>query len=515
MAKITEYKRTEREQKAFEFWLKNPVDAVKTWFGATPDDHQGDILNALFGKQDRVAVKSAHGAGKSTAMSWAGWIFLNCYIDSRVVATAPTFSQLHDALWPEFAKWRGKMPSEMKNEWRISGGHIRHKINENTWFAVSRTSNKPENMQGFHNQHILIVGDEASGIPQNVFEVIEGTLSEAGQEGRVAKLALTGNPNFNAGEFYDAFHKHQELYYRVTVSGCPDFLPGLGIESGEIHKEHGKCFYAPRVTKKYRMNMERKYGKDGAVYDVRVRGVFPRMDDFAVIALSWAQAATTIPLPDFDQQAHGCTIVLDVARFGGDETVEGIFRCGVPILPFKTWAKTSTEQCVDILVEAVRKVTTMGLRVDMVIVDEPGIGGGVIDAARRRGVPVTPYNGGGTMTRGADPDEDVRMFLNRRSRDWWSLRRKMELGLLPIPDDDVLVAQLASVRYDYSENQKILVESKRRIRERLGDGASPDRADVLVMGTAPWYSTGATNTSFTKSDIILGDERAKAELDLW
>ena len=61
-------------------------------------------------------------------------------------------------------------------------------------------------------------------------------------------------------------------------------------------------------------------------------------------------------------------------------------------------------------------------------------------------------------------------------------------GLVHIPDDETLVNQIASVKYEYSLNDKIQVETKRKMRERLGDDASPDRADALVMGLAPHYS---------------------------
>ena len=111
---------------------------------------------------------------------------------------------------------------------------------------------------------------------------------------------------------------------------------------------------------------------------------------------------------------------------------------------------------------------------------------------------------------GRDPDEEVRMFLNRRARDYWTGRRKLELNELPLPDDDTLIAQAASLQYDYAENQKIFVESKKKLTDRLGEEASPDRIDVIVMGCAPWYSTVTTNTTISEGDIAVGDDRPTA-----
>ncbi len=130
---------------------------------------------------------------------------------------------------------------------------------------------------------------------------------------------------------------------------------------------------------------------------------------------------------------------------------------------------------------------------------------------------ITPYNGGQGMVKGQDPDDDCRMFPNKRSRDYWVVRRRLELEDLPLPDDDVLVAQMASVHYDYNEKERIQVESKKKMRERLGEDASPDRADVIVMGCAPWYSLGATNNIITAADVGFGQDRElfqQMELDI-
>lgn len=508
------------EAKAMQFWRENPVDAVKDWFKVTPDDWQGDVLNGLLGKNakfDRMAVKSAHGPGKTAVEAWTGWVFLNVYEDSRVVATAPTQAQLGDILWPEYAKWYSKMPQSMQDMWLISGGHIRSIIKPKTWFAVSRTSNRPENLQGFHGSHILVQCDEASGVPQPVFEVIEGALSEAGEEGKIAKLQLAGNPNFTTGELFDAFHRNQSMYERITVTGDPLLLGWLEVAQGAYHKEHGRVFFSKRVKEKYRANMEKKYGLEGAVYDVRVRGVFPRQDDFAVIPLEWAERNSGRELPGFDDVADGVTLVLDPARFGGNESVLGAFRKGVPCAPLECKPKTSTHAAADMVSEAKRKYEAMGLQVVRVIVDEPGVGGGVIDELNHRGIPVTPYNGGVTMKAGIDPEDECRMFANRRARDYWLVRRRLELNNLPLPGDDgTLVAQMASIRYDYNEQQKIVIESKKKLTDRLGAEASPDRADVIVMGCAPWTSLqGTGNVDVGETDIIMGEDRPLAEQELW
>lgn len=497
-----------REAKAIEYWTNNPVEAMKDWFKVTPTDYQGDILTDMFtghNRETRIAIKSAHGVGKTTLTSWAGWYWLITRRPSRVVATAPVQAQLRDVLWPEYAKWWSKMPEGLKEQWMISGEHIRNKESPKDWFAVSRTSNRPENLQGFHHQSLMIQADEASGVPGPVFEVIEGALSESELPGSEAVLLMTGNPNFTAGEFYHAFYKNSDIYKRYTITGDPTTEPT---------KNCGKFYVSKRVTAKYRSTMAKKYGTTGSVYDVRVRGMFPRMDDGAVIPLEWAERAVRVPLPHFDKVADAFTLVLDVARKGADETVLGVFRRN-HCISMKAWPKTSTEECVDIIKEKFDLLEDRGYRVDKCIVDEPGVGGGVIDSGLRRGLPITPYNGGQTMKVDKDPEEDQRMFANRRTRDWWNVRRCMEREDVHIPDDEELINQLASVQYDYNEREKILVESKRKMRDRLGDDASPDRADVIVMGLAPWYSVQETAFAVDMRDVFYGEDRPQPETDLW
>lgn len=494
--------------KAFAYWRANPVEAIKDWFGVTPEPYQGDVLNALLAEDgvSRVAVKSGHGVGKTTIESWCHWVYLLTRPHSRIPCTAPVASQLGDILWPEIAKWHEKMPEELKNMWSLSSTHVRHKQFEKTWFSVARTSTKAENMQGFHNDNILVICEEASGIPHFIFEVIEGILSNAEEEGQEAKLLMAGNPTQTSGEFYNAFHKNRSLYHRFTVSG-DTVLP--------VDKNGGKLYTSRRVSAKYRDTMASKYGKDSAVYDVRVRGLFPKSADDVVIPMELAEAAQYVNLPVFDKVRDPITLVMDVARFGGDETVLGVFRRN-HCLQMLTWPKTSVTQCVDILYEAYHN-PRWDTYIGRVIVDEPGVGGGVVDGAINRGIPVTPYNGGQTLKTDVDPPEDIRMFSNRRSRDWWNVRLLMQAKAVHIPMDEVLVNQLASVKYDYF-NEKIKVESKKEMRERLGEDASPDRADVIVMGLAPYFSfkdTGAVPQDLIDfvNAVYYGQERPTMDMD--
>ena len=78
--------------------------------------------------------------------------------------------------------------------------HIRQKNREERWFAVARTATKPENMQGFHEDNMLFIVDEASGVADDIMEAIQGTLPGVNN-----KLVACGNPTRASGFFYDCF----------------------------------------------------------------------------------------------------------------------------------------------------------------------------------------------------------------------------------------------------------------------------------------------------------------------
>lgn len=497
-------------EKAILGWRVQPTMFVQDVFGAQPEDYQADMMNELFVEDhNRLAVKSAHGTGKTTSLSWVGWYFLMCYALSRVVATAPVQAQLRDVLWPEFAKWHAVMPRQLRDMWSLSSEHIRHNAAPNEWFAVARTSNKPENLQGFHNENLLILIDEASAVPSNVFEVIEGALSDAEGKTGKSKLAMAGNPNFASGELFDAFGRNKHLYRRFTLSGDPET---------KFTNRDGQSYVSKRVSATYRRTIGEKYGYNGPVYDVRVRGQFPAMDDRAVLPLEWLERAQHLPLPHFDDVADGVIIALDPARYGEDESALCVRRRNA-IIKLEARGKLSNVENARWVDEEVSYWEGEGIRVLDIRVDEPGVGGGVIDILRADpkdkgyGRAVTAYNGGMGLDPVRDSDEDRRTYVNRRSRDWFHVHNLLRDQNLILPVDETTVNQGASVHFEYMDNQKKKVESKQKLKARLGKGSSPDRMDVIVIACAEGYSMADEigSTPVNEEDVIHGRERPQMD----
>ena len=223
----------------------------------TPDDWQHNALNDL-ARYPKVSIASGQGVGKTALQSAALLWFLMCHRNARVVVTAPTQRQLNDVLWSEVAKWRERSP-RLKEMLGYTKTRVYLKGFENRWFAVARTATKPENMQGFHEDNMLFIVDEASGVGDPIMEAILGTLSGANN-----KLLLCSNPTKNFGIFYDSHHSDRELYATHKVSALDSI----------------------RTNKENIQSLIRKFGRRSNVVRVRVDGEFPIDEDDVFITMS-------------------------------------------------------------------------------------------------------------------------------------------------------------------------------------------------------------------------------------
>ena len=166
---------------------------------------------------------------------------------------------------------------------------------EKRWFAVARTATKPENMQGFHEENMLFIVDEASGVAEPIMEAILGTLS-----GPNNKLLLCGNPTKTSGTFYDSHTnaKIRPLYRSRRVS------------SRDV----------ARTDKENIEMLERRYGKESNVVRVRVDGEFPLQEDDVFIPIHLLERSIKT---DYEPRENPLSLQIgvDVARFGDDKTV--------------------------------------------------------------------------------------------------------------------------------------------------------------------------------------------------
>jgi len=434
----------------------DPVFFVEEIIGAKPQKWQANALRAI-AKNDRVSIKSGHGVGKTAFESWVVLWWLLSHYPCKVAVTANTAHQLSDILWTEIDKWARGLPEGFKNLLEFKNDKISLKGASDS-YAVARTSRRenPEALQGFHSENMLFICEEASGIPDVVFQVAEGALSTKG-----AKVVMCGNPTRSDGFFYESFHSMRHMWHNITVS----------------------CHEGDYVSQEFLDNMAEKYGVESNVYRVRVLGDFPTQSDDVLVPLHIVEEATVR-----DIEASPTTPVvwgLDVARFGGDRSALAKRQGQVLIDPIKTWQNKDLMELAGIVLTEY-EACNYKTRPQAIYIDAIGLGAGLADRLRELDLPAVAVS----VSETASLKE---RFGRLRDELFWNAREWFEGRDVKIPEDDTLIQEITSIRYKYLSTGKLKVESKDEMKRR--GQRSPDVADAFVLTFA---EQGASAMGYTK-----------------
>ncbi len=403
-----------------------------------PTPQQEQLLTAVAQPGARVAVRSGHGTGKSTALSMAALWFLATRPQAVVPCTAPTSHQLQDILWRELRRLIARMSEEDRVRFAVTSDRIQ--LKDAAGMIVARTS-RPENpdaLQGFHAPEMLFVIDEAAGVHEKVFEVARGALST-----KSARVALAGNPTRLTGYFHSAFHLARNTWTRL----------------------HFSCLESPLVAPSYPAELAAEYGEDSDMYRVRVLGEFPKSGINNLIPLEWVDAAMERKMHP-DSQAHASVIIgVDPAWLGGDRTA-AVVRRGMMARVLFSVRGTDTGRTAHLVARHAAQ-----LEADTVFVDQTGVGAGVLDQLARTRHPVVGIAFGGSP---ANPEN----YVNRRAEMWWRMKDWLALGPSLEANRDLRV-DLIGPEYFVNDAGKIQLESKDDMRKR--GLASPDLGDALAL----------------------------------
>lgn len=494
---LAEYRKLRR------IWRGKPDLYARQRLGLTPTDQQRRALRAMATPGARVSARAGHNVGKTAFTAATIWWFLECFDYAKVPCTAPSRHQLETVLWAELAKWQRRsdqvcrkagVPEALllSSMFDLQATSIRDRGAPKEWFAVARTSRKetPDALQGFHASNIEIVdgqaverGDpqgggllfvieEASGVPDAIFEVVEGALASAG-----SRQLMIGNPVRNSGYFADSHKKNRAAF---TVF-------------------HFRCDDSPLVDPAYRAGLVRKYGEGSNVVRVRADGEFPKQDDDVLIPLELAEACLE---REDDRPATGPRrLGIDPARFGIDRTVFTL-RHGHRVERIHIAAKLDTQQTAGL-----GKVLASQWEAEEIYVDEIGIGAGVVDRLREEvELPVVGVNVAAAAPPRAAGQETPRLLRDHlwlEMRDW--LRDEAPVFAVPADEQEAaqdLAGELSLPKYGFDGSGRLVVESKEDMKKRLtsagSPGRSPDIADSLGVTFAPDTrpSTGALQVSF-------------------
>ena len=502
-----------------EDYRDDPVRFVEEVLGHPPPyEKQREILRTLAVKR-RVTVVGANGSGKDWAAARAILWWLATRPRAIAVVTGPTQRQVEQIVW-----------RELRAAYKASSVPLGGRLSGSQWniaddrYAIGFSTNKADNLQGFHSPELLVVVTEAHAMPQDQMEALKRLYP--------ARMLLTGNAFSRDGEFFDSHHTKRHIYAGVTVSvyDTPNFTGENGGAPGMPTEEDVE---------------ERKldWGEDHPLYQGSILARFPDMLDDSLLSRSAIEAAvarwegdivppatpssapTADPLslegrgrhavageggpagsgegehatPDHSTlsltlspcraresdnplslEGRGRHVVagegeppsgelrlgVDVARFGSDKTALCVRR-GWSVEYLRSFSRIDTMRTAGEAVTLVRDHD-----IPAVFVDEGGLGAGVVDRLRELRAPVYGVQFGGKARQSG-------RFANMRAELFWELRRLFNDNLIAIPPDEELISQLLGLRYDVTSAGQVKMESKSSLRRR--GLRSPDKADALAL----------------------------------
>lgn len=445
-------------------WRESPLTFVMEAFDWSkvpkegPSRQQVDGLKKIASSK-RLSIRSGHGTGKDAYASWIIWWFMATRPYPHIMCTAPTAHQLSDVLWSELHKWFRL--SIFQDEFVFQKLKIFHKDAPNEWWcrsvsvsAKATPEEQAETLAGRHAEHLLIIADEASGIPDPVFIPIEGAMTQDDN-----KVLLIGNPTKNTGYLHDT-----------------QFDPNLSKLWTRLHWDSRE---SENVSAEMIDYFRIKYGEGTNVWRIRVEGNPPLDDDNTFIPLSWALQCVGNPVEvDEDWPVY---LGVDVARYGNDDSVI-LPRQGMKIFPWTSYNGINTIELAQHILIPFTDYEASGVGID-----EIGVGGGVIDWHHTdpRGLGrrvVHPIN---TAWASSKPTKYYRL----RDELWALMRENCMHGRYSFPDQQVkikgvdlnlgheIASELASLTYGF-KGSAYKVESKEDAIKR--GIASPNIADALA-----------------------------------
>lgn len=421
-----------------------PLFFYERILGDTLWEKQKEIVEKIE-KNRRVTIMSCNGAGKTYLIPRVALRFLVAYPNSMVINTAPTWRQIENQYWRHFRD------AYNKAKYAIGGQLLKTQFNfQENWFAIGIASDikNVASFQGWHAKNVMVIFDEASGIPKPIWEAVEGLISG----GINVKFIVIGNPNENTGEFIDTFSSN--LYAKVYISAFD--IPNV---------KEKKQVVPGLSTYEWVEEMRTKYGEESDVWRVRVLGQPPKQGSKSLISIGAVESAF-----DADRERYGDNVKklgVDVARYGNDRTAL-VLRIGNFAKVIDVIEKFDTMAVAGVVAKYLRENKDVEAYIDIT----GGLGAGVYDRLKEQSDIADRVFGVNV----AGKAKDEKTYINIRAEGWDNMRQWLRDAVLEKHEG---FYQLAQPRYTITSNGKIQLESKDDMKKR--GVSSPDVGDALAL----------------------------------
>jgi len=435
-----------------EIQRRQQVDDPVLWcyhqLGIFAWSKQREILRSVRDNR-RTSVRSCHASGKSlnAAAATLWWIASHPPNSAFVLTTAPTNQQVRTILWREIGI--------LFNKSGIDGeaNQTELKIRADNRLHIVAIGRKPGDLnenafQGIHGQYVLIIIDEAAGVPKNIWDAAESIIS--GGHGRI--LAI-GNPVTAGTEFHKTFRPNSG-YNNIHISAfdTPNF-------TGERVPE---LLNKVLIQKEWQERMLVRWGEDSPEYKSRVLGEFPDRNQFGFFPENKIEEARQRDLEPDGPPILGCDI-----GAGGDPNVFCLRR-GPHVRIVESNYEPDTEKTGHHIAELIDKYNCIA------IVDHVGVGNMAYSTAKV----LRPERvfGCDFSSEARDPEN----YHNRKAELYTALRDRFIEDNIDIDErDNDLLDEMLIIEARTDTNSRVQIEHKDQIRRRLK--RSTDRLDALVL----------------------------------
>lgn len=401
----------------------------------------------------RTDVKSANEVGKTYGLAMTALWFLYSFGPyCSVVVTSSTDRQLWRQFWTEVKQMWYKRRVQMTGRMLEKYLEVRK---ETKWFMVAFSTKEEATFEGWHNDNILLIFDEAKGIPDAIWRGGERVLRG---KGGIKRWLVAGTPPLAPlGEFC-------QITLDPRKAAQWNHLVCSGWESENVSDE--ACEQA-RLA----------YGEDSPFYQSMVLGRIPDLSTSTLISIADVEKAAlreSAPMGEIQ-------IGVDVARGGEDETVI-VLRNGYNTDFHIFRGKDRTTWCMGRIKKLLSGYNTQ--KEIPIKVDDTGVGGGLTDLLLAEGFNVIPINFGQAA-------EDADFYYDWGTEMFAYLAMLFRKEPIAIPDDPTLKAQLYQrthtnyVRKGGKIVMKLLSKEELKRKPELKGMKSPDRADALALAFSP------------------------------
>jgi hypothetical protein len=428
--------------------IDRPDIFCRAYLNMTLMPSQKMICKAI-AEHDRVLVRSGNGTGKSyLAAALARWWY-EVYPEGVCLISAPTERQMTDVIWRYIAGQRPRCPG-------IAPSSPMAKTSPHH-FMAGYTANSAEAFQGRHDDNLLIIFDEATAIDPEFWDAAEGMLT-----GRNSKWLVLLNPLDTSCRAYS--EEKSGKWHVIEINTL--------LDRGPVHPDwinsrvRQWCEYSPDGEIEWPINSGQRW-IPGPLFESRVLGRWPSQGSHAL----WGDYTFT------EESAHRGmgddeTVGVDVARYGEDFSAIAIRR-GSKLIKLEKRNGLSITSLASLIEELILEYCQSGKDIP-ILIDEAGVGGGLIDTLLERG-----WRG----ARGVNPSaKSLLDYPNLRSELWFHAHEYRDDIDIAIPPGDLkneLLEELRTPLWKEDSKGRKCMESKDDIKAKLK--RSPDLADAFNL----------------------------------